>query len=322
YIGGIEHAVMHLLYARFFTKALRDIGLLDFDEPFKNLLTQGMVCKETMKCDEHGYLSPEESEEGVCTHCGKKATVGAVEKMSKSKKNTIDPDHIIKRYGADTTRLFSLFAAPPERDLDWNEDGVEGSFRFLSRVWRLLDGCVDELKKVEAYSSGPLSKESSELHSFTHKTIERVTNDVEKRFHFNTAISAIMELTNKLYQFEQKGQEERSVAKEAIEALILMLSPFAPHISEELWQMLGHSEAVFNTPWPVHDPEALKTDTVTLIVQVNGKMRGKVEVASGAGKDAVSDVVLSDEKIKEWVEGKELVKFIYVPDKLANLVVK
>ncbi len=327
YIGGIEHAVMHLLYARFFTKATRDLGLHSIDEPFKNLLTQGMVRKEIVKCATHGYLSPEESSGGRCGRCGSQAEVGPVEKMSKSKRNTIDPDRIIKEYGADTTRLFSLFAAPPDKDLDWSEDGVEGSYRFLGRVWRLIVDNIGLLSSVKAYGAdkdGPLSGECREMHHVTHRTIKKVTDDIEKRFHFNTAISSIMELVNAAYQFNQKpspGSMEARVLREAAEAVILLLSPFAPHISEELWEKLGSKAPVYRTPWPVVSAKALARDEVTIVVQVNGKMRSKVLVPAGSDEQAVMVLVMNDEKTREWTDGKSVKKFIYVPDKIVNVVV-
>ena len=336
YIGGIEHAVMHLLYARFFTKAMRDLGLLDCDEPFKNLLTQGMVCMETLRCQEHGYLLPEEASGGKCAECGKAAQVGAVEKMSKSKKNTVDPDGIIERYGADTTRLFSLFAAPPERDLDWNIEGVEGSYRFLGRVWRLIMDNIEVLKGAAPYKSSKdagkdaakdarsLEGFSGTVHRTTHKTIKKVTEDIERRFHFNTAISAIMELTNLLYQgrWDEAGEVEKTVFREGVEAVVLLLSPFAPHMTEELWEALGAENPLYETPWPVFDPAAIETDEVELVVQINGKVRARVMVPSGADREAVEEAVMAEEKVIEWTRDKSIKKVVYVPKKLVNVVVK
>ncbi|MBI5886943.1 MAG: leucine--tRNA ligase [Deltaproteobacteria bacterium] len=321
YIGGIEHAVMHLLYARFFTKALRDLGLHSFDEPFTNLLTQGMVCKETRKCPEHGFLYPEEVKDGKCGICGAPTPAGPVEKMSKSKKNVIDPDGIIKTYGADTTRLFSLFAAPPEKDLDWSEDGVEGSYRFINRVWRLVMENSDILKDIAPYSSaGGLALEgaSLEIHRFTHKTIKRVTQDIEERFHFNTAISAIMELVNALYQYDAK---DAAVFREAVNAVVLLLAPFAPHVSEELWHRLGNTTPVYRTPWPQADEAALVKDSALVVIQINGKVRSKITVPIDATEEAVKQAVLADAKVIEWTNGKTLRKFVYVPNKIVNMVV-
>lgn len=330
YIGGIEHAVMHLLYARFFTKALRDLGLHGFDEPFKNLLTQGMVCKETQRCPEHGFLFPEEADGGKCRRCGAAVEAGAVEKMSKSKKNVIDPDKIIEKYGADTTRLFSLFAAPPEKDLDWSEDGVDGSYRFLGRVWRLVVGNLEAVKGVKAYdpnSAEGLSPETQDIRRITHETIKKVTQDIEERFHFNTAISAIMELVNALYIFNpvkdgaSSGDANLRVFRESLDAVVALLAPFAPHIAEELWERLGHKTALHKTRWPDYDVAALKRALVLVVVQVNGKVRGKISVPPGSTEEAVRGMALGDEKVKEWTKDKTLTKFVYVPDKLVSMVV-
>lgn len=321
YIGGIEHAVMHLLYARFFTKALRDLGLIDIDEPIKNLLTQGMVCMETLKCATDGYLLPEEVKDNRCSKCGGEVERGAVEKMSKSKKNTIDPDGIIKRYGADTTRLFSLFAAPPEKDLDWNVDGVDGSYRFIGRVWRLVTDNLEMLKGVKPYAGdAPLEGGAEEVHRSTHRTIKKVTGDVERRFHFNTAISAIMEHVNLLYKWEPAQNE--AVFREAVEATIVLLSPFAPHVTEELWELIGGEGVLHNRPWPTFDESAIATEEVLVVVQINGKVRAKVIVPAGADKETAEAVVVKNEDVVKWTEGKTVVKTIYIQDKIFNMVVK
>lgn len=338
YIGGIEHAVMHLLYARFFTKALRDLGLVDCDEPFKNLLTQGMVCKEITRCPEHGYLSSDENNDGNCSRCGKQIEIGAVEKMSKSKKNTVDPAGIIERYGADTTRLFTLFAAPPERDLDWSEDGVEGAYRFIGRVWRLVNDNLSFIDGVEAYDGvATLHGSLKDAHRLLHKTIKKVTEDIEKRFHFNTAISAVMELVNSLYLWNGKGKgkgkigemdndckadnTELSVLRESLEGVVQLVSPFAPHMAEELWQRLGHDKPLYCSPWPDYSEQALFADSMTIIVQVNGKMRSKINLSVDSGKDLVEDKAKNDPKVMPWLEGKVVKNMIYVPGKIFNLVV-
>lgn len=331
YIGGIEHAVLHLLYARFFTKALRDLGLHGFDEPFGNLLTQGMVCKEILRCPEHGYLLPEEAVGGKCVQCGKPAEIGAVEKMSKSKKNTVDPDSIIGKYGADTTRLFSLFAAPPEKDLDWSEEGVEGSYRFMGRVWRLVNENMELLAGIEPYGpvkEKPLEGNLKEVHHITHRTIRKVTGDIGERFHFNTAISSIMELVNALYPLRDalsagKAADEtgRKVFREGAEAVILLLSPFAPHVSEELWKRLGKDRPLYMTPWPVFNADSLVKEEVTLVVQINGKVRSRVAVPVDSARETVQAAVLKDEKVIEWTKGKNIKKFVYVPNKIVNMVV-
>jgi len=334
YIGGIEHAVMHLLYARFFTKALRDMGLCDVDEPFKNLLTQGMVCKETLKCPKHGFLFPEEAtEDGKCVKCSAPVVRGPVEKMSKSKKNTVDPSGIIERYGADTTRLFSLFAAPPERDLEFSIDGVEGSYRFLGRVWRLVADNEEAVTNIKAYDSavdGALEGPLKNLHSAAHRTIKKVTDDIGERFHFNTAISSVMELVNAIYGTIQRGGDilgggqGPGVLREAVETVILLLSPFAPHITEELWSRLGEgSQApLYKTPWPSYDEAALVREEVTLVVQINGKVRDRLSVAPDAPKEEVMELVRGDGRLTAWLEAGEIKKVIYVPGRIFNMVVK
>jgi leucyl-tRNA synthetase len=293
YIGGIEHACMHLLYARFFTKALRDAGLHAIDEPFTNLLTQGMVIKD-----------------------------GA--KMSKSKGNVVDPDALIKRYGADTVRLFSLFASPPEKDLDWSDEGVEGAYRFLNRVWRYVVDNLSSLKGVKPYAGGAALEGSLKtIHSLTHSTIRKVTEDIEKRLHFNTAISRIMELVNALYQWDERDKSDlaRSLLREAVETIVVLLAPFTPHMCEEVWKELGNKADLADTLWKSYSEDALKKDEVLLIVQVNGKVRGKVFVPDGAGEDEAREVALGDAKVQEWMKGKTIKKTIYVPNRIVNLVV-
>ena len=317
YIGGIEHAVMHLLYARFFTKILRDLGMLDVDEPFTNLLTQGMVCKETQRCPEHGWLYPEEVADSQCTLCEKPVELGRTEKMSKSKKNVVDPNQLIDQYGADTARLFSLFAAPPEKDLEWNEQGVEGCYRFLNRVWRvvvenleLIDGAV-----VPATNSG----EAKELRRKTHQTIKKVSEDVDGRFHFNTAIAAVMELVNAIYSFKSQ-QENPGVLREALETVVSLLNPFVPHICEELWLLLGHQQGVELSGWPVCDESALVSEEITMVVQVNGKVRGKITVAVAAEAASIEAEALSEPNVQRFIEGKQLRKVVVVPGRLINIV--
>ncbi len=271
YIGGIEHAILHLLYSRFFTKVLYDLKLVSCDEPFTNLLTQGMVIKD-----------------------------GA--KMSKSKGNVVDPDAIIKKYGADTARLFILFASPPQKELEWNDKGVEGSFRFLNRVWRLAT--------EKSHPQNP----KSQLLKKTHQTIKAVTDDIEK-FSFNTAIARMMELVNELTKSEK-------VEKGNIEALLLMLSPLAPHLTEELWHQLGNKDSIHEQPWPKYDPEIAKELEIEIPVQINGKVRDKIKIAADANKDTILTMAKSSEKVKSFTSGKQIAKEIYVPGRLVNLVVK
>ena len=333
YIGGVEHAILHLLYSRFFTKVLRDLGYLNIDEPFKNLLTQGMVCKETVKCPEHGWLYPEEVDVSgdKCHHCGKKVEWGRIEKMSKSKKNVIDPDHLIKQYGADTARLFSLFAAPPERDLEWSEQGMEGAYRFLNRVWRMVyefknQGSVVGGQGPESELPEFSTKMLQALKKKTHETIKKVTEDID-RFHFNTGISAIMELVNAIqfYLNGHAGENERFInspaLKSALEAVVVPLAPFAPHIADELWEGLGNKGSLLNSKWPEYDPAAIVEDEIVIVVQVNGKLRGKVTVPADATDDIVKAAALADEKVMEHTAGKEIKKVVVVPKKLVNVVV-
>jgi leucyl-tRNA synthetase len=322
YIGGIEHAVLHLLYSRFFTRCMRDLGVLEFSEPFSNLLTQGMVCKETEKCPEHGWLSPDEVKSGKCSICGKDAETGRVEKMSKSKKNVIDPDRLINRYGADTMRLFSLFAAPPERDLEWSDKGVEGASRFLNKVWNIVRkyGAGGQTPSTaSAAVSGPAA---AALLRKTHQTIKKVTADIEKDYHFNTAIAALMELTNEISSFSADSDEDRAAAVTAISNMLLMLAPFAPHICEELWEVIGHEPGIFSQPWPGHDEVLAKDEEIELVVQVNGKLRAKLMAPAGLSDDAVKKLALDDPKIGEIIAGRELVKVVAVQGKLVNIVIK
>ncbi len=290
YIGGIEHAVLHLLYARFFTKVLRDLGYVGCHEPFTNLLTQGMVIKD-----------------------------GA--KMSKSKGNVVDPNSLIDRYGSDTARLFSLFAAPPEKDLDWNDQGVEGSFRFLNRVWKLVHDRLDLINNAGPLDVAGLSPGERTLRRAVHKTVKKVTEDIEDRFHFNTAIAAVMELLNVLQSAEAATPQAGPVMKEALESLILLLAPFVPHMTEELWQRLGHDRPLSDTPWPEYDKDAAIDDEVLMVVQVNGKLRSKITVAAGTDEESLKAIALADEKVLPFLQGVQVRKVICVQGKLVNIVV-
>jgi leucyl-tRNA synthetase len=285
YIGGVEHAILHLMYSRFFNKAMRDAGLVHVDEPFTNLLTQGMVLKD-----------------------------GA--KMSKSLGNIVSPEDIIDRYGADTARLFILFASPPERDLEWSDQGVEGSFRFLQRVWRLIDELSERLNDENTGA-----KADGDVRRLVHKTIKKVTDDVAERFNFNTAISAIMEMVNGLYAYKEQ-KISGSVIKEAVENLLLLLAPFAPHMTEELWEKLGKKESIHLMPWPKYDIEAMVEEEIEIVVQVNGKVKGKVSLPAEATDEEMKQAALSNEKVLPHIEGKNVVKVITVPRKLVNIVVK
>ncbi|MFP4194406.1 MAG: leucine--tRNA ligase [Desulfobacterales bacterium] len=334
YIGGVEHAVMHLLYSRYFTRVLRDLGLIDFKEPFTRLLTQGMVCKETQHCSEHGYLYPEETEyrddETLCQKCGHPVEIGRVEKMSKSKKNIIDPNLLVEHYGADTVRLFCLFASPPERDLEWSDQGVEGGYRFLNRVWRLARNWIPNIKEIPAYDGPPaeLNGAARDLCIKTHQTIKKVTDDIETRFHFNTAISAVMELVNAMYSLESQidshepGRREGGVMRHALETAVLLLAPMVPHITEELWACLGYKQvSLANAKWPSYRKDALSTDTRVIVIQVNGKLRGKFEIEADADDEAIKERALSDENVNRFIAGKSVKKVVTVKNKLVNIVV-
>jgi leucyl-tRNA synthetase len=326
YIGGIEHAILHLLYSRFYTRVLRDFGYLKVSEPFTNLLTQGMVCKETEACPTHGYLYPYEVKEGKCVHCQADVIRGNTVKMSKSKKNVVDPQELIDQYGADTVRMFCLFASPPDRDLEWSDQGVEGSFRFLNRVWRLVTQNIDHVLGVPVFRGGEmLQADTKTLHRKTHETIKRVTADIENRFHFNTAISAVMELVNEVNQFLNREQEKDEVAwsvvREAVEMTVVLLSPVAPHIADELWQMLGHQRPLITLPWPAHNEAALRMETRQVVLQVNGKVRSRIEVPASYDEHAIEDTALTDEKIRQFVGERPIKKVIVVQKKLVNVVV-
>ncbi|UUV16269.1 leucine--tRNA ligase [Clostridioides difficile] len=289
YIGGVEHAIMHLLYARWFVKAFKSMGMVDFNEPFKNLLTQGMVLMDGSK-------------------------------MSKSKGNTVSPMDIIDEYGADTARLFVLFAAPPERDLDWSEQGVDGCFRFLNRVYRLVDELADVVKKDVEF--GELNSQDKDMRYTIHSTLKKVTADLSEKFGFNTAISALMELINDMYKYKELDNINEAVIKEGVQTIVTIIAPFAPHLGEELWTMIGKEGSVFDIDWPKYDEKALVKDEIEVVVQVNGKVRGKLTVNSNISKDEMEKVALEDEKIKGLVEGKTIVKVVAVPKKLVNVVVK
>lgn len=292
YIGGVEHAILHLLYSRFFTKVLRDLGYLDIDEPFTNLLTQGMVIKD-----------------------------GA--KMSKSKGNVVDPNDLIQEYGADTVRLFSLFAAPPERDLEWSDQGVEGASRFLNRVYRLITANSTLLRSKDDIPDA-LNVTGRNLQRKTHQTIKRVTESIEQNFHFNTAISALMELFNVLSASvaeDNKVQVESAVAQEAISVLLILLSPMVPHFSSEMWELIGRKSSIEDEEWPAFNPEAAKEDLLTIVVQVNGKVRSRLQVAADIDDEELKQMALHDDKTIKFIDDKPIKKTIVVKKKLVNIVV-
>jgi leucyl-tRNA synthetase len=290
YIGGIEHAILHLLYARFYTKLLRDEGLLVCDEPFKKLLTQGMVLKDGSK-------------------------------MSKSKGNTVDPQGLIAQYGADTVRLFIMFAAPPEQSLEWSDSGVEGAFRFLKRLWKQAYLHNQTGGASIALDKAALTEEQQTVRRQVHQTIQKVSHDMGERIIFNTAIAANMELVNTLAKFTDNSDNGKAVRQEALEAIVLMLAPMVPHICHQLWLDLGHEQAVVSASWPQVDSSALEQDTIELVIQVNGKLRSKISVSATATTDEVQTMALNDEQALRFIDGKSIRKVIVVPKKLVNIVV-
>jgi len=333
YIGGIEHAILHLLYARFYHKLLRDAGLVDCDEPFANLLTQGMVVAPTFFRDEHGkkvYVGPTEvdvrtDEKGRITGAtlktdGQAVKVGGIEKMSKSKNNGVDPEHLVSRYGADTVRLFTMFAAPPEQSLEWSDSGVEGGFRFLKRLWKQVAGHVND-GPAPALDTVALNDAQKSLRRQVHETLRKVTDDMGRRFTFNTAIAANMELLNALARFDDASDQGRAVRQEAFDLVTLMLAPIVPHVCEKLWQALGHPGLVATAAWPRFDEAALAQDAITMVVQVNGKLRGRITVPVEADQTAIQATALADENVQRFMEGKPAKKVIVVPRKLVNIVV-
>ncbi len=333
YIGGVEHAVLHLLYSRYFMRVLNTLGIIDFKEPFTRLLTQGMVCKETMTCPDHGYLFPEEAlkdDKGslVCTKCNKDVEVGRVIKMSKSKKNVVDPSELLEKYGADVTRLFCLFAAPPERDLEWSEDGVEGSNRFVNRVWRLALECLEKIDGFKPFTGAALdlsSEQAKALYIKANQTIQKVTDDIDKSFHFNTAISAVMELVNALYaiDLDSADEEMKKVILFSLENILLLLSPILPHFCEELFAKMGKTGSIIEQHWPEYRKDSLTTDELIVVVQVNGKLRSKFIIDAGVGEAVIKETALADEKIKKYIGDKKPKKVIIIRKKqtLINIVV-
>ncbi|KGE77972.1 leucine--tRNA ligase [Halomonas sp. ND22Bw] len=334
YIGGIEHAILHLLYARFFHKLMRDFGLVESDEPFQRLLTQGMVIAETFYRPEANggkeWFNPADvtvkrDDKGrplsaVLEADGQPVEMGGIEKMSKSKNNGVDPQAMIDRFGADTVRLFMMFAAPPEQSLEWSDSGVEGAHRFLKRLWRMV------AEHVEAGTPGELdvdalNDDQRELRRKTHETIHKASDDIGRRTTFNTAIAAVMELTNAIGKFEDESPLGLAVSREAVEACVLLLAPITPHACHALWAELGHDEPAIDARWPAVDASALARDTIELVVQVNGKLRARLEVPAEADKAAIEAQAMAAENVQRHLEGKTVRKVIVVPGKLVNIVV-
>ena len=339
YIGGIEHAVMHLLYARFFHKALRDMGLVETNEPFKRLLTQGMVLGPSYYSqNERKFYFPKDVEikdtKAFSKATGEELTV-KIEKMSKSKNNGVDPEEIVKEYGADPARVFTLFAAPPEKELEWNVNGLAGAYRFINRLFLIISDSFEFADKNSGKENNygiDLSKRSEkdeEIQKKLHQTVKKVTESIEDDFHFNTAIAAVMELLNDMTTYKQEvidkndvSTESRKIWKEVLDKVILLIAPFAPHIADELWEIIGNTTFTFEEEWPTFEEELTKEHKMNLVVQINGKIRETIPAKIGLPKEEYEKLAFDSEKIKKAIEGKEIVKVIVVPNKLVNIVVK
>ncbi|BBM45871.1 leucine--tRNA ligase [Leptotrichia trevisanii] len=339
YIGGIEHAVMHLLYARFFHKSLRDLGYVDTNEPFKRLLTQGMVLGPSYYSqNERRYLFPREVEmkdgKPVSKETGEELAT-KVEKMSKSKNNGVDPEEIVKEYGADSSRVFTLFAAPPEKELEWNMNGLAGAYRFINRLYLLISSTADfadkNASKEDNYGINldARSEKDKEIQKKLHQTVKKVTDSIEDDFHFNTAIAAIMELLNDMTTYKQNvidkndiSSESKKVWHEVLEKVILLIAPFAPHVADELWSDLGNTTLTFEEEWPTFDEKLTVENNFNLVLQVNGKVRDMIPAQIGISKDDAEKLAFSSEKVQKFTDEKEVVKVIVVPNKLVNIVVK
>ena len=334
YIGGIEHAILHLLYSRFWTRAMRDLGLVDLSEPFTRLLTQGMVLNQAwfrkdgdgrvrwynpldvdVTTDANGRVTG-----GVLRADGQPVVSGGVVKMSKSENNGVDPQSLVDRYGADTARLFTMFAAPPEQSLEWSDDGVQGAQRFLKRLWRAVHEHAAP-GTAPVLDSAALDAAQQDLRRSAHQTLAKVSDDIDRRRTFNTAIAAVMELINAIYRHEARAPQDRAVVQEALEFAVLMLSPITPHICHRLWQVLGHDGAVIDAPWPEPDPAALQQQVLEIIVQVNGKLRTRLSVPVDISEDELMARAVDDDNVQRFVAGKEVRRIIVVPGKLVNVVV-
>jgi leucyl-tRNA synthetase len=325
YIGGVEHAVLHLLYSRFFTRALRRCGYLDFDEPFIGLFTQGMVCHKTLRDVAGNWLQPDEVAEGPdgvwrALGDGRPVRVGRSEKMSKSRRNTVDPTATIAAYGADTARLFMLSDSPPERDLEWTEAGIDGAWRYLNRLWRLFEERAGQLAPPGTPTPARLSPAATELKRAIHQTIDGVSQELE-RFHFNKAVALIRELSNRTEAFGADDPAAAALLREALDTLVLLLGPMVPHIAEELWQRLGHAALLADTAWPQADAAWLEEDRVTIAVQVKGRLRATISLPRGSDRATTEAAALAEPNVRRAIEGKPLRRVVVVPDKVVNVVV-
>ena len=334
YVGGIEHAILHLMYFRFYHKLLRDAGMLHSDEPATRLLCQGMVVAETYSRQNpdgsRHWINPAEvqtelDEKGkiIGAHLladGQPVVIGAVEKMSKSKNNGVDPQHLVERYGADTVRLFSMFASPPDQSLEWSDSGVEGAFRFLRRLWFMVSSHI-AAGPVQALDSNGLDTGQKTIRRHVHDTIAKVSDDIGRRNTFNTAIAAVMELCNHLGRFEDRSSQGRAVLDEAWKAVVRLMSPITPHVCEILWEALGEEGSVVSTAWPQVDESARVRDQITLVVQVNGKLRARVELAPGCDQETAMTAAMVEANVLRYTEGMAVRKVIHIADRLLNIVV-
>jgi leucyl-tRNA synthetase len=330
YIGGIEHAVLHLIYTRYWTKMMRDIGLVKFDEPVARLLSQGMICKETYFCPNHEWLFPEQvTEDKRCSICGSEVVIGRSEKMSKSRKNAVDPIEMTNIHGADAIRLFVLFAGPPEQDKEWSDTGFNGAAKYLQRVWRIAYKWQGRMGEAGSVVQGEMNDYQRRLRRRTHQIVRSVTENFEERLHLNTVISSLMELTNEIYAFDQAVDKDGEatladiqVAREAVEALIRMLAPFTPHMAEELWESYGHAESLARARWPEYSDELARDEEIEVAVQVNGKLRSRLFVSPDASREELERAALADEKVQAAAAGRDVAKVIVIPQKLVNVVIK
>jgi len=328
YVGGIEHAILHLLYSRFWTRVMREMGLVAFKEPFANLFTQGMVLNEVF-FRKHAtgrieYFNPADVEKitvpAVLRSDGKEVESGGVVTMSKSKNNGVDPQALVDEFGADTARLFTMFAAPPEQTLEWSDEGVQGGYRFIKRLWKAVHDHVSQGAPVPL-DSAALNDAQRAMRRQAHQTLAKITDDIGRRRTFNTAIAAAMELLNALAKYPQSSPQDRSVMQEALEIAVLGLSPIIPHVTHALWRALGHATALINEPWTPVDAAALQTSSIAMVVQVNGKLRAHITVAVGADEGTVRAAALADPHVQKFIGTGAVRKVIIVPGKLVNIVV-
>ncbi len=322
YVGGVEHAILHLLYSRFVTKVLNDVDLVDFQEPFQRLFTQGMISHQAYRCEKHGWIRPDEVQDGdKCPRCGEDLKV-TMEAMSKSKRNVVSPRELIEEYGADTERIYTLFMGPPEKDVEWSDRDVKGSHRFLNRVWRLVTQHLYLFDEEHELAPGDFDDSERELWRKINRTVKEVTEDLED-FSFNTAVSSIMELTNEFYRVISEGETDRALLKAGIRKLVLILSPFTPFIGEELWHRMGGQEPIMEEDWPDWEEEALQEEETELAVQINGKVRAHLEVPADLADDEeeLRERVLELSRISERLDDREIKKFVVVPGNLVNIVV-